>query len=161
MRGLAFALVRRLLIILPVLWAVVTLVFLLIHIVPGDPARQLVGENATEEQYQIARELGLQNARSAIRQFLERARAWRLGNKPGHQAGGAPANQLALSRYNQACAGSIVYCDAYFDSARSDRGYSSRELAGQPVNACCSAGDLTSELCARAAACSRILGKPD
>ena len=60
MRGLAFAIVRRLLIIFPVLWAVVTLVFLLIHIVPGDPARQLVGENATEEQYQIARaELGL------------------------------------------------------------------------------------------------------
>lgn len=46
--------------LIPVLWAVVTLVFLLIHIVPGDPARQLVGENATEEQYQAARsELGL------------------------------------------------------------------------------------------------------
>lgn len=60
MRGFAFAAAKRLLIIIPVLWAVVTLVFLLIHIVPGDPARQLVGENATEEQYQIARaELGL------------------------------------------------------------------------------------------------------
>src|SRR5437870_8836162 len=60
MRGFAFAIMRRLLIIAPVLWAVVTLVFLLIHIVPGDPARQLVGENATEEQYQAARaELGL------------------------------------------------------------------------------------------------------
>src|SRR5258708_7445713 len=60
MRGLAFAVIKRLLIIIPVLWAVVTLVFLLIHIVPGDPARQLVGENATEEQVQIARaELGV------------------------------------------------------------------------------------------------------
>src|SRR5215471_6174463 len=60
MRGLALALIRRLLIVIPVLWAVVTLVFLLIHIVPGDPARQLVGENATEEQVQAARvELGL------------------------------------------------------------------------------------------------------
>src|SRR5499426_2160084 len=60
MRGFAFALLRRLLIVIPVLWAVVTLVFLLIHIVPGDPARQLVGENATEEQVQTARvELGL------------------------------------------------------------------------------------------------------
>lgn len=60
MRGLIFASVRRLLIVIPVLWAVVTLVFLLIHIVPGDPARQLVGENATEEQYQAARgDLGL------------------------------------------------------------------------------------------------------
>src|SRR6267378_1355203 len=60
MRAFALAVVRRLLVVLPVLWAVVTLVFLLIHIVPGDPARQLVGENATEEQYQTARaELGL------------------------------------------------------------------------------------------------------
>jgi ABC-type dipeptide/oligopeptide/nickel transport system permease component len=60
MRAFAFAIIRRLLVVLPVLWAVVTLVFLLIHIVPGDPARQLVGENATEEQYQAARaELGL------------------------------------------------------------------------------------------------------
>src|SRR5215467_14983143 len=60
MRGFAFALLRRLLIVIPVLWAVVTLVFLLIHIVPGDPARQLVGENATEAQYRAVRsELGL------------------------------------------------------------------------------------------------------
>jgi peptide/nickel transport system permease protein len=60
MLATAFAIARRLLITIPVLWAVVTLVFLLIHIVPGDPARQLVGENATERQYQEAREqLGL------------------------------------------------------------------------------------------------------
>jgi ABC-type dipeptide/oligopeptide/nickel transport system permease component len=60
MRGFVIAILRRLAIIVPVLWAVVTLVFLLIHIVPGDPARQLVGENATEEQVQTARaELGL------------------------------------------------------------------------------------------------------
>ena len=60
MRALALSLIKRILIVIPVLWAVVTLVFLLIHIVPGDPARQLVGENATEEQYQAARvELGL------------------------------------------------------------------------------------------------------
>lgn len=60
MRGFAFAVVRRLLIIIPVLWAVVTLVFFLIRIVPGDPARQLVGENATEQQYQQAvSDLGL------------------------------------------------------------------------------------------------------
>ena len=51
---------RRLYVIIPVLWAVVTVVFLLIHIIPGDPARNLVGENATEEQVQKVREeLGL------------------------------------------------------------------------------------------------------
>jgi len=60
MRAVLFLLARRALLTLPVLWAVVTLVFLLIHIVPGDPARQLVGENATEAQYQAARaDLGL------------------------------------------------------------------------------------------------------
>lgn len=60
MREIAIALARRLVVVLPVMAAVVTLVFLLIHIVPGDPARQLVGENASEEQYQAARsELGL------------------------------------------------------------------------------------------------------
>src|SRR5215831_6044200 len=60
MRAALFLLARRALLTLPVLWAVVTLVFLLIHIVPGDPARQLVGENATEAQYQAARvDLGL------------------------------------------------------------------------------------------------------
>jgi peptide/nickel transport system permease protein len=46
--------------VIPVLWAVVTLVFFLIHIVPGDPARNLAGENATEQQVQAIRaELGL------------------------------------------------------------------------------------------------------
>ena len=60
MREIVLVIARRLLIILPVMWAVVTLVFLLIHIVPGDPVRHLVGENATEEQYQsVKAELGL------------------------------------------------------------------------------------------------------
>ncbi|MBO0798625.1 MAG: ABC transporter permease, partial [Blastocatellia bacterium] len=36
--------------VIPVVWAVVTLVFLLIHIVPGDPVRNALGENATEAQ---------------------------------------------------------------------------------------------------------------
>jgi ABC-type dipeptide/oligopeptide/nickel transport system permease component len=59
MRSLVSTL-RRLLIVVPVLWAVVTLVFFLIHIVPGDPARNLAGDNATEQQVQAIRaELGL------------------------------------------------------------------------------------------------------
>jgi ABC-type dipeptide/oligopeptide/nickel transport system permease component len=60
MRGPLYLLAKRLVLIVPVLWAVCTLVFLLIHIVPGDPARQLAGETASEQQYQDARaELGL------------------------------------------------------------------------------------------------------
>lgn len=38
--------VRRLLLLLPVLWIVVSLVFLLIHLVPGDPIAQMLGEGA-------------------------------------------------------------------------------------------------------------------
>src|SRR5215467_13931579 len=60
MRGVLLSLAKRLIVIVPVLWAVVTLVFLLIHIVPGDPARALAGENASEQQYRAVRsELGL------------------------------------------------------------------------------------------------------
>ena len=38
---------RRILITVPVIWLVVTVVFLLIHIVPGDPIVQMLGEGAT------------------------------------------------------------------------------------------------------------------
>lgn len=60
MREIAFAILRRLLILVPVLWAVVTLVFLLIHLVPGDPAELLLGPNATPEQIENVKiQLGL------------------------------------------------------------------------------------------------------
>ena len=39
---------RRLLLLVPVIFLVVTFVFLLVHLVPGDPARLIVGENASE-----------------------------------------------------------------------------------------------------------------
>jgi ABC-type dipeptide/oligopeptide/nickel transport system permease component len=38
---------RRLLYTLPVVWLVVSLVFLLIHLVPGDPVAQMLGEGAS------------------------------------------------------------------------------------------------------------------
>jgi ABC-type dipeptide/oligopeptide/nickel transport system permease component len=38
---------RRILLTLPVLWVVVSVVFLLIHLVPGDPIVQMLGEGAT------------------------------------------------------------------------------------------------------------------
>jgi peptide/nickel transport system permease protein len=38
---------KRILIALPVLWVVVTVVFLLIHLVPGDPIVQMLGDGAT------------------------------------------------------------------------------------------------------------------
>jgi peptide/nickel transport system permease protein len=45
-RGLTSAL-KRLLYTLPVLWLVLTIVFMLIHLVPGDPIVQMLGEGAT------------------------------------------------------------------------------------------------------------------
>jgi peptide/nickel transport system permease protein len=60
MRNIIFALAKRLLFVLPVVWAVVTLVFLLIHIVPGDPVRNALGDNATEEQViELKQRLGM------------------------------------------------------------------------------------------------------
>jgi ABC-type dipeptide/oligopeptide/nickel transport system permease component len=39
-------LLQRVLYTIPVLWLVVSLVFLLIHLVPGDPIQQMLGEGA-------------------------------------------------------------------------------------------------------------------
>jgi ABC-type dipeptide/oligopeptide/nickel transport system permease component len=53
-------LVRRLLLTLPVLLGVATLVFALIHLVPGDPAQSMLGEGASQEEVVALREaLGL------------------------------------------------------------------------------------------------------
>ncbi len=51
---------HRLLLTLPALWLVLTLVFLLIHIVPGDPVEQMLGEGAAPGQIeQLRHTLGL------------------------------------------------------------------------------------------------------
>ncbi len=46
---------RRLLYTLPVVWLVVSLVFLLIHLVPGDPIQQMLGEGAPAADIQSVR----------------------------------------------------------------------------------------------------------
>jgi len=48
-------LATRLLYMVPVLWLVVSVVFLLIHLVPGDPVTQMLGEGATAADLQKAR----------------------------------------------------------------------------------------------------------
>src|SRR5437016_10056507 len=45
----------RVLYTLPVIWLVVSLVFLLIHLVPGDPVLQMLGEGAPAADIQAAR----------------------------------------------------------------------------------------------------------
>ena len=53
-------LVRRLLLTVPVLLGVATLVFALIHLVPGDPAQAMLGEGASQEEVErLRRMLGL------------------------------------------------------------------------------------------------------
>jgi ABC-type dipeptide/oligopeptide/nickel transport system permease component len=53
-------LIRRLLLTVPVLLGVATLVFALIHFIPGDPAQAMLGEGATpEEVHQLRERLGL------------------------------------------------------------------------------------------------------
>jgi ABC-type dipeptide/oligopeptide/nickel transport system permease component len=50
----------RLLLALPALWVIVTLVFLLAHVVPGDPVQQMLGEGARAEDLEHVRHaLGL------------------------------------------------------------------------------------------------------
>jgi len=57
---MAAYLVRRLLLTIPVLLGVATLVFALIHLVPGDPAQAMLGEGASLEEVQRLRtSLGL------------------------------------------------------------------------------------------------------
>ena len=48
-------LLTRVLYTLPVIWLVVSLVFLLIHLVPGDPIAQMLGEGAPAADLQAAR----------------------------------------------------------------------------------------------------------
>lgn len=51
---------QRFLMTLPALWLVLTLVFLMIHIVPGDPVEQMLGEGAAPgEIAQLRHSLGL------------------------------------------------------------------------------------------------------
>ncbi len=53
-------LIRRLVLTIPVLLGVATLVFALIHLIPGDPAQAMLGEGATpEEVNQLRERLGL------------------------------------------------------------------------------------------------------
>jgi ABC-type dipeptide/oligopeptide/nickel transport system permease component len=53
-------LLRRFVLTLPAIWLVLTMVFLLIHIVPGDPVEQMLGEGAAPGQAaQLRHTLGL------------------------------------------------------------------------------------------------------
>jgi ABC-type dipeptide/oligopeptide/nickel transport system permease component len=57
---MAAFLLRRLALTIPVVWIVVTLVFGLIHLVPGDPVAQMLGEGAPQAEIdRLRHDLGL------------------------------------------------------------------------------------------------------
>jgi ABC-type dipeptide/oligopeptide/nickel transport system permease component len=59
-RGVLRFLVRRLLLTIPVIIGVATLVFSLIHLIPGDPAQAMLGDTASQKDVEELRErLGL------------------------------------------------------------------------------------------------------
>jgi len=50
----------RILLALPAVWLIITMVFLLAHIVPGDPVEQMLGEGARPaDKAQLRHDLGL------------------------------------------------------------------------------------------------------
>jgi peptide/nickel transport system permease protein len=91
---LAF-IIRRLLMTLPVVWIVVTLVFSLIHIVPGDPVALMLGEGAS-----IAEVEGLRHELGLDRPFLEQYRTYLAGLIRG---------DLGISFRNQETVTSVIF----------------------------------------------------
>ena len=63
-------LARRLLLLVPILFAVSTLVFSLIHLIPGDPVDLILGEQSLQADRQLMREaMGLNHP--LMRQYAD------------------------------------------------------------------------------------------
>jgi peptide/nickel transport system permease protein len=89
---MATFLVRRLALTIPVVWLVVTLVFGLVHLVPGDPVAQMLGEGAPQPEIQRLRhDLGLD------RPLLEQYKTYVLGLVKG-DLGTSFRNQEPVAR---------------------------------------------------------------
>src|SRR5271163_5120029 len=88
----------RLLFALPAVWLIITLVFLLVHIVPGDPVQQMLGEGArAEDLQQLRHTLGLDMSVSAqYRHYLAGVVHGDLGESFRFQE---PVTRVVLSHY--------------------------------------------------------------
>ena len=89
---------RRLLLLLPVLWLVVSVVFLLIHLVPGDPVQQMLGEGATANDIAALRHAYGLDIPLPL-QYLHYWRGVLHGNLGRSLRLNAPVTQLVFSRY--------------------------------------------------------------
>jgi ABC-type dipeptide/oligopeptide/nickel transport system permease component len=88
----------RLLFALPALWLIVTLVFLLAHIVPGDPVQQMLGEGArTEDLQHLRHALGLDTPIGA--QYVHYLAGVVRGNLGESFRFQQPVTQVVLSHY--------------------------------------------------------------
>ncbi len=91
-------LLQRFLLTLPALWLVLTLVFLLIHVVPGDPVEQMLGEGAAPGQIvELRHALGLdQPIYVQYGRYLARLVDGDLGQSLTFQA---PVRRIIFERY--------------------------------------------------------------
>jgi peptide/nickel transport system permease protein len=90
-------LVRRLLLTLPVLVGVATLVFSLIHLVPGDPVQTMLGESASPEDVaQLRTRLGLD--RPLYQQYVSFARGLVQGDLGTSLRTNQPVTAVILER---------------------------------------------------------------
>ncbi|HXM96316.1 MAG TPA: ABC transporter permease [Candidatus Dormibacteraeota bacterium] len=89
---------KRFLLSLPALWLVLTLVFLMIHIVPGDPVEQMLGEGAAPgELSQLRHSLGLDRSLHAqYGHYLWQLAHGDLGQSLKFQA---PVRRIIFERY--------------------------------------------------------------
>jgi ABC-type dipeptide/oligopeptide/nickel transport system permease component len=89
---------QRFLLTLPALWLVLTLVFLLIHLVPGDPVEQMLGEGAAPGQItELRHGLGLdQPLYVQYGRYLVRLVRGDLGQSLKFQA---PVRRIIFERY--------------------------------------------------------------
>jgi peptide/nickel transport system permease protein len=89
---------QRFLMTLPALWLVLTLVFLMIHIVPGDPVEQMLGEGAAPgEIAQLRHSLGLdQSLPAQYGHYLWQLAHGDLGHSLKFQA---PVRHIIFERY--------------------------------------------------------------
>jgi ABC-type dipeptide/oligopeptide/nickel transport system permease component len=101
-------LVRRLLQAVPVLLGVSVVVFLMLHLIPGDPAELVAGQMATREDVEnVRRALGLD--RPLLQQYLQFAGRALTGDFGTSFRTGRPVSEEILARYgNTLLLGSVA-----------------------------------------------------
>ncbi|UCE53836.1 MAG: ABC transporter permease, partial [Desulfobacterales bacterium] len=87
--------IKRLLLFIPTLIGVITLVFLILHAIPGSPATRVLGEFATAESIaEFERRLGLD--RPLIEQYIDFVTSYATGDfGESYRTGEEVIDQLA------------------------------------------------------------------